>query len=202
MKRKGLLLVVSSPSGGGKTTICEQLLKKDRNLMRSISVTTREPRGREKNGRDYYYIDMTKFQQLKKQKAFLEWAQVHGHCYGTLRDKVENEQRLGKDVLLVIDVQGGLAVKKIDPRAVLVFVQPPTLKALQARLQKRGTDDRAVILERLQNARWEMAQAQQYDYVVVNERLPKAVANVQAIITAERLRVALEVKKGKKRKAV
>ena len=141
MKRQGVLIVVSSPSGGGKTTICEQLLKQDRNLVRSISVTTREPRGCESQGRDYYYMDMLKFRQLKKQAAFLEWAQVHGHCYGTLRQAVAKEQQRGKDVLLVIDVQGGMAVKKRDPRAALIFVQPPTLKALQSRLQGRRTDD-------------------------------------------------------------
>lgn len=199
MKRKGLLIVVSSPSGGGKTTICEQLLKKDRNLIRSISVTTREPRGRERQGRDYYYLDVPKFQQLKKQRAFLEWAQVHGHYYGTLRQAVEKEQRAGKDVLLVIDVQGGLAVKKTDPRAVLIFVRTSTLKELQARLQGRGTDGPKTIQERLHNARWEMTRAQKYDYVVVNERLPKAVEHVQTIITAERLRVIPEPRIEKKR---
>jgi len=199
MKKKGLLIVLSAPSGGGKTTICEQLLRQDRNLIRSISATTRQPRAREKHGRDYYYINLCKFKQLLKQKRFLEWAQVHGHYYGTLRSEVNKYQRQGQDVVLVIDIQGGLAVKRIDPSAVLVFIKPPTFKVLEARLRGRGTDSSQTIRERLKTARWEMTFAQDYDYVVVNQRLDKVVEQIQAIITAERLRVSRYSSKEKKR---
>ncbi len=195
MKPRGRLFVISAPSGGGKTTLCEQLLEKDARLIRSISATTRPIRAGEKPGRDYVFINDAAFDRLIRQKAFLEWAEVHGHRYGTPGLAVQKQQAAGRDVLLVIDVQGGLAVKQQDPGAVLVFIQPPSFKVLEKRLQGRGTDSRDTIRQRLRNARWEMSLAPQYDYQVVNNTLPEAVQQLQAIITAERLRTQVSEKR-------
>jgi guanylate kinase len=188
MKRTGLLFVISAPSGGGKTTLSDRLLKKDPRLIRSVSATTREPRAGERDGVDYFFMREDAFQRQVRRRAFLEWAEVHDHCYGTPAPQVRKNQRAGRDVLLVIDVQGGLSVKRQDPRAVLIFIQPPSLKVLKARLEGRGTDSAETVRRRLQNARWEMSLAARYDYNVVNQNLAEAVAQVQAIITAERLR--------------
>ncbi|MBN1596248.1 guanylate kinase [candidate division FCPU426 bacterium] len=189
MRKPGLLIVLSSPSGGGKTTISERLLRRDPLLVRSISATTRQPRGRERRGRDYYYLDKTEFIKRIKRRLFLEWALVHDHYYGTLRSEVGKHQSRGRDVLLVIDVQGGLAVKRLEPGAVLIFIMPPNRKELDRRLRSRGTENARTIRQRLQHARWEMRFAEKYDYTVVNRRLAQALAEVQAILTAERLRV-------------
>jgi guanylate kinase len=188
MKAPGLLIVISAPSGGGKTTICAGLLKKDPRLVRSISATTREPRGHERAGRDYIFLKERVFQRLVKQGAFLEWAEVHGHCYGTPAREVRLSQARGRDVILTIDVQGGLSVKRQDPRAVLIFINPPSREVLRTRLQGRGTDSRDTIRRRLRNARWEMSQAGAYDYKVVNNTLREAVRQIGTIIAAERLR--------------
>jgi guanylate kinase len=196
MKTRGLLIVISAPSGGGKTTIVERLLKKDPRLVRSISATTRAPRGHERPGREYLFLPAGTFQRQVKQGAFLEWAEVHGHCYGTPVSEVRRRQAQGRDVILTIDVQGGLSVKHQDPRAVLVFVMPPSLKVLQARLQGRGTDSRETIRRRLRNARWEMSQAGAYDYNVVNNTLLEAVRQIGTIIAAERLRTRHTSKPG------
>ena len=188
-KNKCNLVVVSAPSGGGKTTICDELLKSDKKLIRSISATTRLPRGREKDGKDYHFMSASKFDRLKRQNRFLEWADVHGFYYGTLKKEVNEKIRAGKDVLLVIDVQGGLAVKKQCPEAVLVFVKPPSLDVLEKRLKGRGTDPLKVVNKRLANAKWEMKQAKNYDYHVVNDKLGEAIKDVACIISAERLKV-------------
>lgn len=194
MKPQGLLIVVSAPSGGGKTTICEQLLRHDRRLGRSVSATTRLRRGREREGREYFFVTPAEFRRRIKQRRFIEWARVHDHYYGTPRQAVERQLAAGRDVVLVIDVQGGLAVKRQYPRAVLIFVMPPSRQVLAARLRGRGTDTQATIRRRLQNARWEMDLAKRYDYQVVNRRLQDAVEQIQAIITAARLRVGIENK--------
>lgn len=190
MKCKGLLIVLSAPSGAGKTTICDALLQTDSRLRRSVSATTREPRKGEKNRRDYFFLEEREFDRLIRGRGFLEWAQVHGHRYGTPNAEVECQRRAGRDVMLVIDVQGGLEVKRRHPGAVLIFVRPPSFKTLAERLQGRGTDAPAVIRERLRNARREISQARRYDYIVENKKLADAVDQVRAIITAERLRTS------------
>lgn len=184
-----LLIVLSSPSGGGKTTICDALLARDRRLSRSISATTRAPRGRERQGRDYHFLSDKAFDRLVGSGQFLEWAHVHGHRYGTLKSEVRTKHARRKDVVMVIDVQGGLAVKRNFPEAVLIFIQPPSVLELSRRLKSRGTDGPATIRKRLEHARWEMAFAGQYDYMVVNRTLETAIDQVGAILTAERLKV-------------
>lgn len=188
MTTRNLLIVLSSPSGGGKTTIARQLLARDRALSRSVSATTRPPRGQERDGQDYFFISERAFDRAADQGRFLEWATVHGHRYGTLKREIAKQHRAGRDVLLVIDVQGGLAVKQQDPRAVLIFVQPPSLAVLAQRLKRRNTDSRTEIQTRLRHARWERAQARRYDYCIVNQRLAQAVEQARTIISAERLR--------------
>lgn len=184
-----LLLVVSAPSGGGKTTLCDQLLRRDSQLIRSVSATTRLPRSGERHGRDYYFVDEAEFLEWRRKKKFLEWARVHDHYYGTLREEIDKKQRAGRDVVLVIDVQGGLAVKRRHPEAVLIFVRPPSFDVLAKRLRGRATDDPKTIRQRLRNARGELALAGRYDYCLVNDRLETAVDQMHAILTAERLRV-------------
>ena len=196
MTTRGLLIVLSAPSGAGKTTICRRLLERDRRLARSVSVTTRAPRGGERRGRDYHFVDEASFERRVRAGDFLEWAEVHGARYGTPKADVEAKRRRGKDVILVIDVQGGLSVKQQRADAVLVFVKPPNFAVLANRLALRGTDSRGTIQRRLRHARWELALAGRYDYHVVNRRLQDAVEHVRAIITAERLRVRDSIRSG------
>jgi guanylate kinase len=199
MRSQSLLIVLSAPSGGGKTSISKRLLQVDPDLVRSVSATTRLPRKLEKHGQDYYFLNLQEFKRLLRQNRFLEWARVHGHYYGTLRAEVKKKRAQGRDVLLVIDVQGGLQVKRMDPAAVLIFVKPPAFTELANRLRHRDTDSDQTIQERLQNARREMRVARQYDYVVVNERLYQATRQVRAIITAERLRAGNFLRNRKKK---
>jgi guanylate kinase len=189
MKPHGLLIVLSAPSGAGKTTICDALLAGDKRLAQSISATTRAPRRGERNGRDYHFLNEAEFKRLIRARGFIEWAAVHGHRYGTLKAEVARKQRAGRDVVLVIDVQGGLAVKRRYPSAVLIFVKPPSFQTLAERLRGRGTDAPEVIRTRLSHAKWEMSLAAKYDFIVINKKLQDAVRDVHAIIAAERLRV-------------
>ncbi len=192
MKRRGFMIVLSAPSGGGKTTLAEFLLKKEKNLIRSVSCTTRKPRIGEKNGKDYFFISSPQFRDKVQKKGFLEWAKVHEHYYGTPKGWVNAQLKKGKDVLFVIDVQGGKALKRQDPRAVLIFVNPPSLKVLKQRLMKRrdtGPKDLAI---RLKNASGEIKQGRKYDYQVVNDRIPRAVAEIRGVLKAIREKAALK----------
>ena len=186
-KRRGLLIVISSPSGGGKTTVAGKLLRRDRNIVRSVSCTTRKPRKGEKNGRDYFFVTPARFKSMISKKAFLEWALVHNNYYGTPRVWVERKRKEGKDVLFVIDVQGGKAVKRQESAALLVFLKPPSFSVLRKRLLGRGSDDPASLKVRLENARWELKEGRRYDYQLVNDRLPQTVSEVAKIIQKERL---------------
>lgn len=173
--KEGLLIVLSSPSGGGKTTLCNRLMEADRNVVRSISCTTRPPRGAEQEGHDYYFLSRDDFEKRVARGEFLEHAQVHGHYYGTLKKTVEKLLAAGHDALLNIDVQGAAIVcnlAKAEPRLrralVSVFLMPPSPQVLEQRLRKRGTDDEATIARRLAEAKREMAQWRGYDYVIVS----------------------------------
>ncbi|TCK02497.1 guanylate kinase [Phorcysia thermohydrogeniphila] len=187
-KQKGLLIVISAPSGTGKTTLCHMLLEEFPNMEFSISYTTRKPRPGELNGRDYFFVDRETFERMIEEGDFLEWAEVYGNLYGTSKSQVLKALEEGKDILLDIDTQGALQVKKNFPEAVLIFILPPSLKELERRLRKRGTDDEETIKKRLRIAREEIGKALEYDYIVVNDILEVAFERLRSIITAEKCR--------------
>jgi guanylate kinase len=185
------VFVVSSPSGGGKTTVVNVLLSRVPKLVRSVSVTTRERRPEERAGRDYQFISTAKFDGMRAGGRLLEWAQVHQAFYGTPRASVERAIAGGRDVILSIDVQGAEQVRRqFGTTAVLVFLLPPSMRDLRARLVRRRTETAESLRHRLQAAERELACAQWYDYGVVNRDLNLAVEQLEAIIIAERLRVA------------
>lgn len=194
--RRGFLVVISGPSGVGKTSFCAHLLETRNDTVRSISATTRALRPGEEHGRDYFFFDRAEFDARAKAGEFLEHAEVHGHCYGTPARFVEEAIEQGKIVLLNIDVQGGLAIKAGHPDGVYIFVYPPSLESLRARLTGRNQDDDAEIARRLANAPGEMRCWREYDYVVVNEDLEAALSQVSAIVEAERSRVGRLVPAG------
>lgn len=180
-------VVVSGPSGAGKTTLITKLVEGDPLLCESISTTTRAPRAGEVEGHDYFFVDDKEFVRLKK-AHLVEWAQVHDHFYGTPKSFVEQELTDGRDVVLNIDVQGGASVKKVFPETVLIFILPPSFATLEERIRKRGTDFAKEIDKRLENARWEITFAKDYDYLVENDTVENAVERLHAIIKSERCR--------------
>jgi len=180
-------IVMSGPSGVGKTTLERKLVEADPMLVSSISTTTRQPREGEKTGRDYFFVERDVFEYMK-QRELVEWAEVHGELYGTPRRFVENEMVNGRDVLLNIDVQGGIRAKKVFPDAVMIFIFPPSFEVLKERIRRRGDDKPFDVDTRLQNALEEINASDQYDYFVVNDDLDQAVGQIQAIVEAERCR--------------
>ena len=186
--RRGTPVVVSAPSGAGKTTLSNRVLARLPQVELSISYTTRQPRAGERDGIDYHFVDAATFSGMVRDAAFLEWAEVHGNCYGT--SLVETQARLqrGVDVLFVIDVQGGAQIAARLPEAVLVFVMAPTLAILETRLRGRGSDSESAIARRLHVAGDEARQATHYTYWLVNDDLDEAVRDLEAILRAERLR--------------
>ena len=197
MKSHGLLIVLSSPSGGGKTAIAHRLLAKDKRVVRSVSCTTRKPRSGEKDGRDYFFVTPAKFKSMVKRRLFLEWAKVHENFYGTPAHWVAEQRAKGKDVLFVIDVQGGKAIKRQTSDALLIFVKPPSLAVLKQRLLGRKSESAETLKVRLGDAKWEMKEGKHYDRQVVNDRLAKAVSDVRKAIQDGRKKAAL-LGKGKK----
>ena len=187
--RRGVMLVLSSPSGAGKTTLSRMLLKADSHIDLSISVTTRPQRPAEVDGRDYHFIDMVRFESMVKSGKLLEWAEVFGHRYGTPRIPVEKALRAGRDVLFDIDWQGTQQLReKARDDLVSVFILPPSVKELQHRLERRAQDSRAIIAGRMAKAAGEMSHWPEYDYVIVNRDKKDAFAEVRAILAAERLK--------------
>lgn len=178
----GLVIVLSAPSGGGKTTLATELIHRFPSARRSISLTTRPPRPTEIPGQDYHFIDNAEFDRLSKEQAFAEWAHVHGFRYGTTKASLEEAKTKGEILFLAIDVQGAKNIKKAMPDALLVFVTPPDFDVLETRLRKRGTENDGEIRKRLENARKEMAQAQDFDFQVVNDRLDRAALEIESII--------------------
>jgi len=188
--RKGLLVVISAGSGAGKSTLCRLLLKRRRSLIFSISATTRLPRPGEKEGRDYFFVTEAAFKSMRRRGELLEWARVHRNdYYGTPRSYVERQRSSGRDVLLDIDVQGALQVKRRFPEAVLIFITTPTFKELERRLRARSSESQAQIRQRLSDARRELTFLNCYNYNVVNDRIPLALKRLEAILDAESLKI-------------
>jgi guanylate kinase len=187
--RRGLMFVLSSPSGAGKTTLSRLLLKADRKIALSVSVTTRPRRPGEIDGRDYHFIDRARFDAMVKKNELLEWAEVFGHCYGTPRRPVVESLQGGRDVLFDIDWQGTQQLReKARDDLVSVFILPPTAKELERRLKTRAQDTKAVIGSRMAKAGGEMSHWPEYDYVIVNRDKAEAFAEARAILAAERLK--------------
>jgi guanylate kinase len=189
MLQPGILIVLSGPSGTGKGTICQALLQANANLNYSISATTRPPRPGETNGVDYWFKNPVEFQQMIDGNQLLEWAEVYGNRYGTPRPYVMKLLKEGKDVVLEIDTQGALKVKKQFPEGVFIFILPPSLDELAARIQKRGTETAESVERRLGSAVQEMTCATEYHYLVINDQVPEAVRRIQSILVAEKCRV-------------
>lgn len=181
------MIVLSSPSGGGKTTVARELLKRDRRLVRAVTCTTRKPRRGERHGRDYFFLTRSRFESMIRRGAFLEWARVHDHLYGTPREWTFAQTAKGRDVLLVIDVQGGRTIERKEPTAVSIFLAPPSMAVLKERLLGRGSEDAKALKVRLANARSEMKAARRYDHRVVNDRLSDAVRKVRMILREVRV---------------
>ncbi len=186
--RKGLIIVVSAPSGAGKTTVCERLLADMPELAMSVSYTTRRPRKGEKNGKDYFFVAKKTFLDELDRGRFLESAEVHGHYYGTPRDLLEKRIRAGKDTVLDIDVQGAYSIGQAFPDAVLILLMPPSLAELERRLKGRGSDKSKDIERRLWKASREFSCHPRFDYLVVNEDIDEAVEDLKSIVRAERRR--------------
>lgn len=186
---RGVLLVLSGPSGTGKGTVCKVVRDSlGDNLAYSISATTRKPRTGEEHGREYFFFSKEEFEALRDQNGFLEWAQVYDNYYGTPRAFVEEVLASGRDCILEIDPQGALQVRKATSEAVLVFIAPPSLEELRARLTGRGTEVPEEVEKRLSCAEAELAYSNQYDYLIVNDEVEKAAEKMKAILMAERCR--------------
>jgi guanylate kinase len=187
-KRKGLVIVVTAPSGAGKTTVCEKLLAAMPELAMSVSFTTRRPRKGERDGKDYHFVSKKRFEAELDKGSFVEWAEVHGYYYGTPRDFLERRVKAGKDTVLDIDVQGAYKISRAFSGAVLILLLPPSLKELESRLRGRRSDKQSDIEKRLRIASREFSCFPMFDYLVVNDDVEKAAEQLAAIVAAERCR--------------
>ena len=183
----GHLYVVAAPSGAGKTTLVRLLFENDPGICVSISTTTRAPRPGEEDGREYHFVDVDDFLEMVSRGEFLEWAEVHGNYYGTSKSWIQAQMSAGNDVLLEIDWQGAQQVRKAFPAAVGIFILPPSLDALKARLSGRGTDSAEIIARRIAAARDEMRHVGEFDYVIINDDLQQALGNLISVVSASRL---------------
>ena len=188
MDYPGNLFVVAAPSGAGKSSLVKALLELDSHVQLSVSHTTRAPRGQEKHGRDYFFVSDAEFDQMVLADAFVEWANVHQRRYGTSKKAIEDRIAHGADVILEIDWQGALQIKRIFTNAVLIFILPPSWDELRSRLERRGEDAADVIEMRLENAKTELAQAKEFDFVIINELFERALFDLKAIVHAQRLK--------------
>jgi len=192
MDYPGNLFVVAAPSGAGKSSLVKALLELDKQVQPSVSHTTRPPRGQEKHGREYYFVSPQEFDTMVLADAFVEWAFVHGQRYGTSKKAIEERIVQGADVILEIDFQGALQIKRIFANAVLIFILPPSWEELRSRLERRGEDAPDVIELRLANAAEEMAKASEFDFVIINELFERALFDLKAIVHAQRLKFSAQ----------
>jgi len=188
MEYPGNLFVVAAPSGAGKSSLVKALMELDSQVQPSVSHTTRAPRGQEKHGREYFFVSPQEFDTMVLADAFVEWAHVHGQRYGTSKKMIEDRMAQGADVVLEIDYQGAIQIKRMYANAVLIFILPPSWEELRSRLERRGEDAPEIIELRLKNAAEELAQAREFDFVIINEIFERALFDLKAIVHAQRLR--------------
>ena len=194
METPGNLFCVAAPSGAGKSSLVNALLELDSRLAVSVSHTTRAPRGQEVDGREYWFIDEPAFRDKIAHGDFFEWAQVHGNLYGTSRVALQDRLARGEDVVLEIDWQGALQIKQLFAHAVLIFILPPSWDELAQRLNRRGEDPPDVIAQRLANARTEVAQAQHFDFVIINSLFETALFDLKTVVHSQRLKYAAQMR--------
>ena len=188
-KKQGLLIVLSGPSGCGKNTVCNALKKENKNIWESISMTSRDRRPGEKNNEDYYFVTKEEFEEKIKENKMLEYASFAGNYYGTPKDAVQQKLDEGKDVILVVEIQGALKIKEILPQSLFVFLLPPSMNELKKRLERRKTETKEKMMERFEIAYREINELPKYNYVIVNDDYEEAANKLNAIITAEKCRV-------------
>jgi len=193
MQYPGNLFVVAAPSGAGKSSLVKALMELDARVVPSVSHTTRPPRGQEVYGREYYFVSNETFDQMVLQDAFLEWASVHGNRYGTSRASIDQRMAQGADVVLEIDFQGAIQIKRIFPNAVLIFILPPSWEELRSRLERRAEDSPEVIDLRMKNAALETAHAKEFDFVIINELFERALFDLKAIVHSQRLKFSSQL---------
>ena len=189
MDYPGNLFVVAAPSGAGKSSLVKALMELDSHVRPSVSHTTRPPRGQEKDGREYYFVSPAEFDAMVQADGFVEWAEVHGHRYGTSRKAISERMLEGSDVVLEIDFQGALSIKRLFSNAVSIFILPPSWEELRSRLERRGEDATQTIELRLKNAAVEVAQVAEFDFVIINELFDRALFDLKAIVHAQRLKI-------------
>jgi len=192
MDYPGNLFVVAAPSGAGKSSLVKALMELDSFVKPSVSHTTRPPRGQEIHGREYYFVSAAEFDAMVAADGFVEWAAVHGHRYGTSRQALAERMQAGSDVVLEIDFQGAVAIKKVFSNALLIFILPPSWEELRSRLERRGEDAASTIELRLKNAAIEVAQVDKFDFVIINDSFDRALFDLKAIVHAQRLRLAAQ----------
>ncbi len=190
-----MLMVVAGPSGTGKKTVLDQVRAADKMLASSVSATTRSPRPDEQDGREYYFLSKQEFLDRVEAGDFVEYAEVHGNLYGTLKSELVRLRGTELDTVLELDVQGAVAVRELYPDAILIFIAPPRFEVLAERLARRGSEDARTVARRLDTARVELGRMDEFDYIVVNDKLDEAVADVKSIIRAERCRAKRRLSK-------
>ena len=192
MDYPGNLFVVAAPSGAGKSSLVKALLELDSIVRPSVSHTTRPPRGQEMDGREYFFVSPAQFDAMVQADGFVEWAEVHGHRYGTSRQAIAQRMQEGSDVVLEIDFQGAMAIRRVFANAVTIFILPPSWEELRSRLERRGEDSPETIELRLRNAGREVAQVHHFDFVIINDSFDRALFDLKAIVHAQRLKFAVQ----------